>query len=150
VRAVWTITGLVSDVLLILGATFVGFLVDRNTDFDAPEWWYLAPSALLVIVVPLRIWYVAAAYRSWRYRFGPDALHLEHGVFWRASSSMPYHRLQQVDVAQGPVERWLGMATVQLRSAAATTDAVIPGIAADDVDRIRQLLLQRAGGDDGA
>jgi hypothetical protein len=63
---------------------------------------------------------------------------------------MPYHRLQQVDEGQGPLERWLGMATVKLRSAAATTDATIPGIAAADVDELRRLLMQRAGRDDGA
>ena len=57
--------------------------------------------------------------------------------------------LQEVDVGQGPLERWFGMASVRLRSAAATTDASIPGLPQSDVEGLRRLLMQRAGRDDG-
>jgi uncharacterized protein len=106
--------------------------------------------AVALVVVPVRGWYVTVAYRAWQYRFGADHLELRHGVCWRRTSSMPYHRVQQVDEGQGPLERWLGMATLQLRSAAATTDAAIPGIDAAEVEPLRELLMQRAGRDDGA
>jgi membrane protein YdbS with pleckstrin-like domain len=74
---------------------------------------------------------------------------LVHGVVWRRSSAMPYHRLQQVDTSQGPLERIADLTTIQLRSAAATTDAAIPGIDPGRVADLRRELLARAGRDDG-
>lgn len=150
VKVMWWITWVGRDLVLVALVTIGVVLVTTNTEASLPRWWVLAPAGLALAVLPLRAWHVAAAYRRWRYRLGDDSLELRHGVLWRTMSSMPYHRLQQVDVGQGPLERWLGMSSVQLRSAAATTDAAIPGIASDEVDELRRLLMRRAGRDDGA
>lgn len=149
IRTVWWVSGVLSDLVVIGVATAVGVVVSINTDVSLAPGWLAVPAALVVASLLGRSWYVRAAYRAWRYRLGEEALDLAHGVFWRQTSSMPYHRLQQVDVGQGPLERWLGMATVQLRSAAATTDATLPGIALTEVDELRSRLLHRAGRDDG-
>jgi uncharacterized protein len=150
VRLVWWLGGLLGDLVLITMLAAVVAVLDANTSAPLPGLWYGVPIALALAAVPLRGWYAAAAYRAWRYRFGADHLELRHGVFWRRTSSMPYHRVQQVDEGRGPLERWLGMATLQLRSAAATTDASIPGLDAAEVESLRELLMQRAGRDDGA
>jgi uncharacterized protein len=150
VRIVWWIGSITRNLVTIAALTLGAAVLDANTDMTLPGWWFAVPVGLFVVLVPLRTWYVSAAYRAWRYRFGDEGLELRRGVFWTHVSSMPYHRLQQVDVGQGPLERWLGIVSVQLRSAAATTDAVIPGIASDEVDELRRLLMQRAGRNDGA
>jgi uncharacterized protein len=150
IKVVWLIGSITRDLVTIAVFSLGAALLDANTDLTLPGWWFVVPVGLFIVLVPLRTWYVGAAYRAWRYRFGDDGLELRRGVFWTHVSSMPYHRLQQVDVGQGPLERWLGMVSVQLRSAAATTDAVIPGIANDEVDELRRLLMQRAGRNDGA
>jgi hypothetical protein len=58
--------------------------------------------------------------------------------------------MQLVDVVAGPIERWCGVATVQLHTAAATTDAAIPGlvpeVAAELRDTLARLGEQRAAG----
>lgn len=146
----WWLGGMLGDLVLVVLVAVGIAVLDASTSSPRPGIAYLAPVVVAVIAVPVRGWYVQVAYRRWRYRFGTDHLELRHGVFWRRTSSMPYHRLQQVDEGQGPLERWLGMTTLQLRSAAATTDAAIPGIDADEVDSLRELLMQRAGRDDGA
>ncbi|MGH3420885.1 MAG: PH domain-containing protein, partial [Streptosporangiaceae bacterium] len=45
-----------------------------------------------------------------------------------------------VDVTAGPLERAFGLATVRLHTAAAASDARIPGLAADDAARLRDRL----------
>ena len=45
---------------------------------------------------------------------------------------MPYGRMQFVDVTAGPFERSFGLATVRLHTAAAASDARIPGLEAAD------------------
>jgi membrane protein YdbS with pleckstrin-like domain len=149
VRLVWWIGSLGSDLVAITVLSVLTLILAANTEITLPDWWVMVPVGLAVLSVAVRTWYVNAAYRVWRYRFGAESLEIRYGVFWKRTSSMPYHRLQQVDVGQGPLERWLGMSTVQLRSAAATTDATIPGIADEEVGEIRTRLMQRAGRDDG-
>lgn len=149
VRVVWWLGGVVSDLVLVGGAVLGVALINANTDVAIPNGLPWSALALVVASVLVRAWYVAAAYRAWRYRFTEEGLELAHGVLWKRASAMPYHRLQQVDVGQGPLERRLGLSSVQLRSAAATTDATIPGVADSEVDTVRRLLMQRAGRDDG-
>src|SRR4030095_2579067 len=49
-----------------------------------------------------------------------------HGRGYRRLSIVPYARMQFVDVTAGPLERAFKLATVQLHTAAAATDAKIP------------------------
>lgn len=149
VRLVWWIGAVVFDLFLIGGFVLFVVLVDANTAVTVPSWIPWSSTVLVVASFLARWWYACAAYRAWRYRFTDEGLELAYGVFWRRASAMPYHRLQQVDVGQGPLERRLGLSSVQLRSAAATTDATIPGLADADVEPVRRLLMQRAGRDDG-
>ena len=87
--------------------------------------------------------FLAALGRAW-----PDALELRHGVFVLRESLVPYHRIQQIDVVRDPLERALGLSTLELRTAAATTDAKVPGIPADAAESLRRALLERAHVDD--
>lgn len=150
VRVVWWLGSVGSDVLLVAIGVVAVLVASANTDWSPPAWWWAVPAGLMVTSLAARTWYVTLAYRCWRYRFGDDGLDLTSGVWWRRTTSVPYHRLQQVDVGQSPIERWLGMSTVRLRTAAATTDATIPGIHQSEVDELRRRLLERAGRDDGA
>ena len=88
------------------------------------------------------------AWRRWRWSAWADALELRHGVVVHRASLVPYHRIQQIDVERGPLERMLGLAHLVLRTASATTDAVLPGIPAEEADDLRRHLLARAGVDD--
>jgi membrane protein YdbS with pleckstrin-like domain len=63
-------------------------------------------------------------------------------------SLVPYHRIQQIDVERGPLDRLLGLSSLVLRTASATTDGKIPGIPAATADALRVRLLTRAGADD--
>jgi hypothetical protein len=48
--------------------------------------------------------------------------------------------MQFIDVTAGPVERSFGLATVRLHTAAAATDARIPGLATEEAARLRDRL----------
>jgi membrane protein YdbS with pleckstrin-like domain len=92
--------------------------------------------------------WVGAVWRRWRWSAWQDALELRHGVVIRRQSLVPYHRIQQIDVERGPIERVVGISTLVLRTAAASTDAKLPGIPAAHAQELRHRLLERAGNDD--
>ncbi|MFI8093056.1 PH domain-containing protein [Streptomyces sp. NPDC086080] len=81
-------------------------------------------------------------WRSWRYAERADDLLLSRGVLWRQETVVPYGRMQLVEVTSGPVERHFGLASVQLHTAAAATDATIPGLDPAEAERLRDRLTE--------
>jgi membrane protein YdbS with pleckstrin-like domain len=58
----------------------------------------------------------------------------------RRLSIVPYARMQFVDVTAGPLERMFDVATVRLHTAAAASDATIPGLRPAEATRLRDRL----------
>jgi membrane protein YdbS with pleckstrin-like domain len=79
---------------------------------------------------------------AWGYCERDDDLLVRRGVMFQRLSVVPYGRMQFVDVTAGPVERSFGLATVQLHTAAASSDARIPGLAATEAARLRDQLAR--------
>ncbi|MDR6976638.1 membrane protein YdbS with pleckstrin-like domain [Streptomyces sp. 3330] len=81
-------------------------------------------------------------WHSWRYAERADDLLISRGVLWREETVVPYGRMQLVEVTSGPVERHFGLASVQLHTAAAATDATIPGLEPAEAERLRDRLTR--------
>jgi uncharacterized protein len=78
--------------------------------------------------------------RAWGYAERSDDLLVRRGVMLRRTSVIPYGRMQYVEVTAGPFERAFGLATVQMHTAAAASDARIPGLPAVEAARLRDQL----------
>jgi membrane protein YdbS with pleckstrin-like domain len=101
-----------------------------------------------VAAVIIGVLWARAAWDRFTWKDLPEALELRHGVWFHRASYVPYHRIQQIDVERGPLDRSMGLAKLVVRSASATTDARLPGLAETEARRLRQHLLERAGADD--
>ncbi len=86
--------------------------------------------------------FVGRRVRSWGYTEQSEDLLVRRGVMFRRLSVIPYGRMQFVDVTAGPFERAFGLATVQMHTAAAASDARIPGLPAEEAGRLRDQLSQ--------
>jgi uncharacterized protein len=94
----------------------------------------VAASALLAL------WFARNRFRSWAYQERDEDLIVERGVLIRRLSVVPYGRMQFVDVTAGPVDRIFRLATVKLHTAAAASDARIPGLEPREAARLRDRL----------
>lgn len=81
--------------------------------------------------------------RAWGYAEREDDLLVRSGVLFRTLVVVPYGRMQYVDVQAGPLDRRFGIATVQLHTASAGTDAAIPGLVPAEAARLRERLASR-------
>ncbi len=77
---------------------------------------------------------------AWGFTERADDLLVRRGVMFRRLTVIPYGRMQFVDVTVGPFERMFGLATVKLHTAAAATDARIPGLEQADAAALRDRL----------
>ena len=97
--------------------------------------------AVAALVLGAISWpFVGRRYRSWGYAEREDDLLVRRGVMFARLSVVPYGRMQFIDVSAGPLERAFGLATVRLHTAAASTDARIPGLERDEAARLRDSL----------
>ena len=86
---------------------------------------------------------VGRSVRSWGYAERADDLLVTRGVLNRQLVVVPYGRMQFVDVTAGPLDRRFGLAAVQLHTAAAASDAQIPGLVPAEAARLRDRLAAR-------
>ena len=98
-------------------------------------------------VIPLALgavaWVVVGRrFRAWGYAEREDDLLVRRGVMFSRLSVVPYGRMQFIDVQAGPLERLFRLATVRLHTAAAATDARIPGLERDEAARLRDRLAE--------
>ncbi|WP_327718522.1 PH domain-containing protein [Streptomyces sp. NBC_00490] len=124
-------------VWLGLLAVAVGVLLNL---FAGPVW---AAFALLPLALMAWGWVMLGRnWASWRYAERADDLLISRGVLWREETVVPYGRMQLVEVTSGPVERHFGLSSVQLHTAAAATDATIPGLEPAEAERLRDRLTE--------
>lgn len=107
----------------------------------------LIPAVMWIAAVMLGIvltWLVAELdRRAYGYVERSDDLIVTHGVFVKRLIVVPYGRMQFVDVTAGLLERWMGIATVRMHTAAAATDATIPGLPTSEAALLRDRLAQK-------
>ncbi len=82
---------------------------------------------------------------AWGFCERADDLLVRRGVMVRRLSLVPYGRMQFVDVSAGPLERAFGLATLRLHTAAAASDARIPGLPRAEAERLRDQLSTLGG-----
>lgn len=101
---------------------------------------------LFILWLPGRIWRAAGHHE------GPHDLRVVRGVWTRFDATVPYTRVQHLDVSQGALERGNGLATLSLHTAGTGNATVaLEGLAHAEAlalrDRVRDRLraLEQAG-----
>ena len=131
-------------VLALFAASFVLDL-EPLRELEVP--WGLAPAIVGPLGLIALLLLPGRRYRAWGYREDEDELHVRSGMLFRLHTIVPFGRVQHIDIAQGPVERSFGVATLILHTAGTRASSVpLPGLRRDQAeamrDRIREKILQ--------
>jgi membrane protein YdbS with pleckstrin-like domain len=97
---------------------------------------------VMVAIGATMAWFLRRRYRSWRYQERHEDLIVARGVMVQRLSVVPYGRMQFVEVTAGPIERLFHLSTVKLHTAAAHSDARIPGLETAESARLRDRLTE--------
>jgi uncharacterized protein len=103
----------------------------------------LGIALLIVLVTAWSWWLIGRRVRSFGYAERADDLLVTSGIMFRRLVVVPYGRMQLVDITAGPIDRLLGVVIVQLHTAAASTDAHIPGLPPAEAAGLRDRLAAR-------
>jgi uncharacterized protein len=124
-------------VVAALAAAGAGIVGSRSSGWAGGIAAAVAVAAGLVAEI-----FVRRRVRAWAYAEREDDLLVRRGVLFSRLSVVPYGRMQFIDVTAGPIERSFGLATVRLHTAAAASDARIPGLSRDEAARLRDRLAE--------
>lgn len=77
-----------------------------------------------------------------RYALREQDLSFTSGLIFRKTVCQPILRIQHIEVKRGPIERMVGLASIQVFSAGGAVHTFeIPGLEADVAQQIRQFIL---------
>ena len=90
-------------------------------------------------------WFVVVprVVRSWRYAEREQDLLVSRGRLLRRLTVVPYGRMQVIEVSANPISARLGISTVTLVTASASTDASIPGVPVEVAHALRDRLAAK-------
>ncbi|WP_423921274.1 PH domain-containing protein [Frigoribacterium sp. 2-23] len=108
------------------------------------QWWGYAITAVVVVVTIVVAAFTPRRVRAIGYQLRDDDLLLRKGIMFVRFVAVPYGRMQLIDINRGPVVRALGLSDLKFVTAAAASAVTIPGVPAEDAERLRDRLVELA------
>ncbi len=145
---------------LFAGLFFLFFLVMFLAPILARKTAML-PFGILKFMLPLALYlifcYVWAklTYHFWLYDIAEDAYKMEQGVIWKRYVSIPYERIQNIDIHRGVIARLLGLSELRIQTAGfggqtgkwgAFAEGKLPGIEKEKAEQLREELISKVKG----
>jgi uncharacterized membrane protein YdbT with pleckstrin-like domain len=109
--------------------------------------WYYALSGLLTgPLYPITLGVLFFRYHTLWYRFDSDGVRMGWGILFRREVSLAYARIQDIHLGSNLVERWFGLARIQVSTASgsATAEMTIEGL--PEYELVRDFLYSRMRG----
>lgn len=126
---------------LIAGVVVAGFAsVPAGIGTGWPWWTFVIMGGVFGLFVVIALFSFFRV-RTIGYQLRADDLLMRRGMIYRRFVAVPYGRMQMVDITRGPIERMLGLSQLKFITAAATTAVSLPGLKADEAERLRDHLV---------
>ena len=129
-------TGIFAVIVVIVGIV-VAIVVPSN------KWIPLVVMGVLLLISALAAVLKVLEVKNIAYQVRQHDLSYRYGVLVKTVETVPFVRVQHAQVAQGPVERAFGLAKLAVNSAG--PDLNIAGLSYDDAERLRAIVVERAG-----
>jgi putative membrane protein len=108
--------------------------------------YYVIVSLLTLIAFPITLTALWIQYRTMRFRFDDEGVWRAQGLLWRREVNVAYRRIQDIQLTSGLIQRWMGLATVSIQTAAgsATPEITIEGVL--ESEALRDFLYTKMRG----
>ena len=109
-------------------------------------WLYLIRSLfggpLVILIFPMML----VRYLTLRYSFDDQGVSMRHGILFRREVNVTYARIQDIHLTSGILQRWLGLADLQIQTASGSAGAEITIEGLAEFEAIRDFLYARMRG----
>jgi membrane protein YdbS with pleckstrin-like domain len=111
--------------------------------------YYVLKAIAANVALPFLLPYLYFRYHTMRYRFDTDGIHMKWGIVFRREVLLNYSRIQDIHLQSNLIERWLGLARIEIQTASgsATSNMTLEGM--EDPEGMRDFLYSRMRGTPG-
>ncbi|MEK7194296.1 MAG: PH domain-containing protein [Patescibacteria group bacterium] len=150
-KAVWLF--FISQFISVVPVAILGVFCGIFSELSAITNWGIGSFVLWItigVVIILIIAFVIAklSYHFYRYELTDIGFKKESGIIWKRYVTIPYDRIQNVDIYRGVIARILGLSDLQIHTAGvggvAMGEGRLPGLSFSDADIIRDELINRS------
>jgi membrane protein YdbS with pleckstrin-like domain len=127
---------LITGVIMTVGSGLPWF-------FSQVTWLLVLPTFFFVLMVVLAA-FTPRRVRAIGYMLRDDDLLFRRGIMFQRFVSVPYGRMQLVDINRGPLARAVGLSELKLVTAAAASNVTIPGLPEAEAEELRDRLVSLA------
>jgi len=85
-------------------------------------------------------------YETLKYRFDGEGITMAWGLLWKREIFLTYARIQDIHLSRGIIERWLGLATINIQTAAGSSSSEMSIVGLIDYEQVRDFLYSRMRG----
>lgn len=117
-------------------------------------WWII----LILLAIAGYVW-SHFSWRLYRYELRDDGFRKEYGVIWKKYVTIPYERIQNVDIYRGLLGRILGLSDLEIQTAGMSAivsrfsgiggegaEGRLPCVSREEAEKVRDELIRRARG----
>jgi len=131
--------------------------------FQVPLWFAPVEAVMaitLFVLIPALIVFIFASYwipkyyESMLYKLTETEMDWKRGVWFRRTGIVPYNRITNIDIVQGPISRKLGIASLKIQTAGysaassqggmSSTEITIEGV--EQSEELRELIMEYVRG----
>ena len=94
-----------------------------------------------VMLIPLYF-----RYHTMRYTFDDEGISMRWGILFRREITLTYARIQDIHLTSNFVERWLGLARIQIQTASASASAEMTLEGLHEFEMVRDYLYSKMRG----
>lgn len=108
--------------------------------------YYVLKALATLFVFPLTMLLLYFRYHTMRYRFDEEGIHMRWGILLRREVMLNYARIQDIQLRSNVIERWLGLARIEIQTASGTagSEMVLEGLL--NYVAVRDFLYSRMRG----
>ncbi|QYZ79923.1 PH domain-containing protein [Methanofollis formosanus] len=131
-------------ILAVLGAFFIVLPVSLTGEGLLI---LLFGGGMLALLIFVAVW-IPLYYRSIVYHLTETEMTWKRGVWFRSTGIVPYNRITNVDIIQGPVMRLFGISNLRIQTAgySAQAQAEIRILGIEDPEPLRELIMAQVRG----
>jgi len=143
---------------LIFVIFFITIWINTVPIFNTIKW-IISLGFILLFIIISYVW-ARLSWHFWRYQLTKDSYRSERGVIFKRYTSIPYERIQNVDIYRGILDRILGLSDLQIHTAGYGavgsgdgrgfgSEGRLPGLGKKEAEKIRDELIKKAKGNSG-
>lgn len=151
-RAYWILIFFVLIIVFVLGSSLMGtfFEIEGNVLSIV----IFSVSAYLILVLLLAEIFARMSYNRWFYEVTDNGIRIEKGIIWKKYTSLPFERVQNVDIHRGIMARLFGFSTLDIHTAGYSggygrrgrrqrSEGHIPAVSITEAEELRKSIMDK-------